>query len=301
MHLAGCCKCGTMHLCRYDTCATTLNSEGHSICNITSLCIKMLNFSDHEYVDTVLVKPRNTSTPKKSPRQSRKKRLKNLSLQKCTQRGRQVLTGDDEKIENNVSVIVKEFLCSEEWVYSNKVEYDRYVYKWSISFTKVLKDFKKTRPGHLPIIPDMYIQNLQSMGNTRVPSDADVHQRKVLSARCSENIRHHIMMMKHRFPEIIGNNRIRGTVVGLLYLMRHGIIVKGVVVLPRLQILHDMLPLETHLPHIFKIKGKVITETENIVKQVLKGLSPNELGVYGTPQNMNPFSRVELGSTKSCQ
>jgi hypothetical protein len=63
-------------------------------------------------------------------------------------------------------------------------------------------------------------------------------------------------------------------------------------VLPRLHILHNTLPLETHLSHVFSIRGKVITETENMVKQVLKSLSPSELVVYGTPQNTNPLSGV---------
>jgi RNase P/RNase MRP subunit p29 len=61
------------------------------------------------------------------------------------------------------------------------------------------------------------------------------------------------------------------------------------VVLPKLQMLHATLPLETHLPSMFGMKGKVITETENTIKQVLKNLSINELVVYGTPQNRNPL------------
>jgi hypothetical protein len=70
--------------------------------------------------------------------------------------------------------------------------------------------------------------------------------------------------------------------------MRHGIIVKDIVVLPRLKTLHDALPLETHLFHVFKIKGRVITETENTIKQVLKNLSITELLMYGSACNKNP-------------
>jgi hypothetical protein len=62
-------------------------------------------------------------------------------------------------------------------------------------------------------------------------------------------------------------------------------------VLPRLRALHSILPLETHLFHMFGMKGKVITETENTVKQVLKNLSINELVMYGSAQNRNPLER----------
>jgi len=96
-------------------------------------------------------------------------------------------------------------------------------------------------------------------------------------------------MLQTNFPDILQQSRLRGTVIGLMYLMRHGIIVKGVVVLPRLHMLHNTLPLETHL-HFFGMKAKVITETENTVKQVLKHLSIQELAVYGTPQTRNPLS-----------
>jgi hypothetical protein len=96
-------------------------------------------------------------------------------------------------------------------------------------------------------------------------------------------------MLRVIYPEIVQHSRLRGTVIGLMYLMRYGIIVKDVVVLPRLTALHSTLPLESHLQNVFATKGKVITETENTVKQVLKNLSINELQTYGSAQDKNPL------------
>jgi hypothetical protein len=155
------------------------------------------------------------------------------------------------------------------------------------STIQVLRDFKKTHPGFLPTIPDMLSKTTATMCNTRVPSDASLEDRQILATWCAENIRHHLMMLQTIFPEILQPSRLRGTVIGLMYLMRYGIIVKDVVVLPKLPILHNTLPLETHLPHLFGMKGKVITETENTVKQVLKNLSINDLLMYGSAQNRN--------------
>lgn len=154
---------------------------------------------------------------------------------------------------------------------------------------QVLRDFKRHTPGFLPIIPDMFNRTLVAMGNTRVPSRTSLPDRQILANWCTENIRHHLMMLHTIFPEIVQQSRLQGTVIGLMYLMRFGIIVKDIVVLPRLPTLHNTLPLETHLIQMFGMKGKVITETENTVKQVLKNLSINELVMYGSAQNRNPL------------
>lgn len=56
MQAAGCRLCGCMHTCvegSLEMCPCEKNSEGHDICSITGCCIKMLNFSDREFVDTV--------------------------------------------------------------------------------------------------------------------------------------------------------------------------------------------------------------------------------------------------------
>lgn len=53
INAAGCRMCGCMHVCCMDSsegCPAEKNSEGHDICTITGFCIKMLNFSDKEYM-----------------------------------------------------------------------------------------------------------------------------------------------------------------------------------------------------------------------------------------------------------
>jgi hypothetical protein len=289
MHMGGCRKCGIMHLCQHDTCPLSLNYEGQSICNITGLCTKMLSFSDLEFVQPLYETSSEYQTrSKKGHRVSRKKRFKYIALNRPPASERRAT--EWLEIDDVVASHVNEVLCSEQWTSSSQMEYERYIYKWSSSSTKVLRDFKRSNPGLLPIIPDMYTTTLSTMGSTRIPSSMCLEDRQIVAQWCSQNIRHHLMMLQCNFPDIVQANRTKGMVVGLMYLMRGGIIVKGIVVLPRLDILHSILPLETHLLHIFGIKGKVITETENLVKQVLKSLSPNELVVYGTPQNHNPLS-----------
>ena len=49
---AGCRTCGCMHVCKEGVCPCEKNEEGQDICCITGCCIKMLNFSDKEFIDT---------------------------------------------------------------------------------------------------------------------------------------------------------------------------------------------------------------------------------------------------------
>jgi hypothetical protein len=52
-NLAGCVLCGQMHVCADGSCDVEKNDQGHDICIITGLCVKMLNFCSDEFLDTV--------------------------------------------------------------------------------------------------------------------------------------------------------------------------------------------------------------------------------------------------------
>jgi hypothetical protein len=143
MHLAGCKHCGVMHLCTHDTCPKTVNDEGHSICNITGLCTKMLNFSNLEYIDTV--RPishhlgHHASIVVQRPlRLSRKKRFKNLALHRPKKNAG--VCKDHEKIDDMINLFVRDVFCSDQWKTSNDIEHKRYASKCTSSFTKVLFD-----------------------------------------------------------------------------------------------------------------------------------------------------------------
>lgn len=97
---------------------------------------------------------------------------------------------------------------------------------------------------------------------------------------------------------VITENKLQSATIGLLYLMRNGIVVHELVVLPRLQasffsfllcrnlffskcvgmqVLEQILPLENHLSVLFGVRAKCITETENVVKIILRNISKQQL------------------------
>jgi len=59
-------------------------------------------------------------------------------------------------------------------------------------------------------------------------------------------------------------------VVGLLYLMKQGLVIHGIQWLPRCPSLAHCLPHETCLEKGFKLSTKLVCETENEVKLVLR-------------------------------
>jgi hypothetical protein len=52
----------------------------------------------------------------------------------------------------------------------------------------------------------------------------------------------------------------------MLYLMRMGITFRNQIILQRMDILNQLLPLQIFLPSVFKIRAKSFTEGENIIK-----------------------------------
>ena len=142
MHMAGCSTCGKMHRCQYDSCPLSHNYEGHSICSITGLCTKMLSFSELEYVDTVQpisLHPTNHvgAVAQKPLRLSRKKRFKSFALQRHKKKNLALQEHEAEKIDDLICTFVRDILCSDQWTTSNDMEYQRYQFKCTNSFTKV--------------------------------------------------------------------------------------------------------------------------------------------------------------------
>jgi hypothetical protein len=146
-----------------------------------------------------------------------------------------------------------------------------------------IKASKLESPMHYPSIYDavcVTLSNTKCLRNAFVVSQ---HQRRKIAMWCAEAIAKHLRILSQLSPLSIPDNKMRQSVVGLLYLMRSGVVFHDTVVLPRNDLLLDVLPLESNLEGVFKIKGKCITEMENIVKGVFRSssrLQLQKLGLY---------------------
>lgn len=87
----------------------------------------------------------------------------------------------------------------------------------------------------------------------------------------------HMRLMNAMCKGVITEAKLRSAAIGLLYMLRQGIIVHELVVLPKLRRLEDILPLENHLDVLFGVRAKCITETENVVKIILRSVTKQQL------------------------
>lgn len=348
LNVAGCLACGTAHVCKAGMCRVEENKEGHHVCTITGCCIRMISFSEHEFVDhAVLSTPRPNTLLKDTAqktmhympplgqfarneahrqeayglsthgvaRVNKKNRYRSWVHQKIhnrdvTQRQLQELsrnaplswqTGggagsanfhaqqnslhrDNDKavaLLNIIRVHVLEIICSSMWEQSMQQEIKRFDEKYKQHVLGAIRNHKSNSPSFLPIIPVLQSHVVHTMGRRRHVVMLPHDKRVAIAHQCAEIIHRHISLLNSICEGVVTEQKLKDATVGLLYLLRTGIVMGGIIVLPKVPILRNILPMETSLLSFFKVRGKCITITENIVKIVLRSSSHNDLSRMG--------------------
>lgn len=122
----------------------------------------------------------------------------------------------------------------------------------------------------LPVVPTILEALLNQLGKSRVPLLLSLARRRKLARQCTEAIAGHISMLHRIQMSAVVDYKMKQYITGLLYLMRQGVRTRGISILPRVPLLNRVLPQENHLTTMFAIRNKCITETENIVKDIIK-------------------------------
>jgi hypothetical protein len=102
---------------------------------------------------------------------------------------------------------------------------------------------------------------------------------------CTESITHllHIYGGPRVVRQMQNALRYREFVCSMLYLMRVGITFQNRQILPRVESLHTLLPLQVLLPTVFKIRAKSITEGE---------VQASLFFFFNAPRNDTPRGRI---------
>lgn len=281
--LAGCKQCGCQHVCSEESCTTELNEQGHSICTLTGVCVRDLNFSQLEYVDTAVSSLEGSSrlecggtaeSHEWQPLVGSYVRQVNLLSPPSN-------TFVETLLYNDAAEYLGQILCTHLWQQSMDMEDAKLDDKKHACMWKTLKDMKSANPLVLPIIPDAVARTASMVGNYRISQRASEQERSSIAAWCTSSIFKHICLLNRVSPGTVSYCKLRSCTVGLLYLMRQGIVTQGVIVLPRLRKLKVILPIENHLQSVFGIRGKCITETENTVKMAMKHVGRDSLKFFG--------------------
>jgi hypothetical protein len=172
-------------------------------------------------------------------------------------------------------------LCSEtttQCVHKEQVKL-RNRLRWS--FMRHVRSCKMRRVESPPNVIVMISRIAADIENYRLPIMNDTARlRRDLAYSCAQDIFKFTCSMTQSNASFTMNLDAATMVIGLLYLLRSGLVHNNMTVLPRCRALTYLLPPENYIS-MFGVKSKIITECENIVKCHLRTLTDNGIKAIG--------------------
>lgn len=246
---AGCTTCGRVHHCGHGGDCVEHAASDHLTCEITGYWIRNRNFQQG-YIDTAMVV--NPSAP---PELASKQWVE----------------------PEQVSRWLHTLLASDAARKCLACEVKRVTDKASCAFARVAKAFKTT--GRPPDVLAMFAETSFVLGNLRIPGRLPEGQALTeLVDACVRAVMVFTTAFRWVLSPYVPPVKLDLFVIGLLYMLRHGVIMYDTIhIIPRIPVLRRLLPMETSLKTHFKVPCKIITETENIVKNALKRMDRRKL------------------------
>jgi hypothetical protein len=237
VHRAGCLLCGACHECTPDTvgsvCPFAQLDDGSICCTITAFSPAVVRYSKHEYTDTA------------APPENRAQKRHDLF--------------------DEVHGTVEWFLMGDVARACKTEEAERTLQRCATLLVKTLKQQKVDSAGDgvgcLPCLLTALARITHQLSPR--PTLAATHELCEFCAR-------HITKCLVSLGIGLAQNRRVSTVVGLLYLMKQGLVIQNAQWLPRVSALVYSLPHETCLEKYFKLSMKLVCETENEIKLALR-------------------------------
>jgi len=151
--------------------------------------------------------------------------------------------------------------------------------RWS--FMKNIRSFKMKRVTNAPNLIVLISSIAVDIENYRLPIMNDTMSlRKELADVCAQAIFKFTCSMTTSSAAFTLNLEAKTMIIGLLYLLRSGLVHRSITILPQYRQLVYLLPPENYI-NLFGVKSKIITETENIVKCHLRTLSDTQIKDIG--------------------
>jgi hypothetical protein len=301
----GCLSCGSFHICCITTCPTT-EIENQHVCIITGVVVRTITYDSNEYVSTGTQDMPSTATTCKSFRQrctklsnTKSSRPNTISTNSSTVGETQsknvpsfVHLGQVVSITPNKKHTVSrcinfhervclQVLCSEitnECYEKEKLKL-RNRLRWS--FMRHVRTFKLRHRDEYPNCIVLLSSVAVDIENYRLPIMNNTESvRKELAHKCARDIFKFTCSMTQSNAMFTMNMDPTTMVIGLLYLLRSGLVHNNMTVLPQYLLLKYLLPPENYI-NMFGVKSKIITECENIVKCHLRTLSDNDIKDIG--------------------
>ncbi len=237
---AGCLRCGVAHECAGNLvdshCPLAHLDDGTVCCTVTGLCVPAVRYSPNEYID-------HAGPESCAPASA----LAARSLAQAS-------------IHEEVIATVAWFLTGQQAERSKNEEISRVLQRARHALVRALKQHKMESRA-LPCLPTVLANALNALRPRRyTPATPELCQ------TCAEGVE--ICLRDIQAPSTPAHRT--NLVVGLLYLMKQGLVLNNTQWLPRVHLLRYCLPHENCLERCFGLSMKLICETENEIKLALR-------------------------------
>jgi hypothetical protein len=299
----GCRRCGSFHICCIKTCPVT-EVENNHVCTITGAVVRSITYDSTEYLNTA---SHDVATPATNGGILFRKKAITASIAGGSPTSG-VYTGPvrgdarggskQARIYKNVSSVITKkhtvsrcinfhqrvcmrVLCSDTTTICYEKEQTKLRNRLRWSFMRHIRSCKLQRLDTAPNVIVMISKIAKDIENYRLPIMNDtLSLRRQLAYSCAQDIFKFTCSMTYSNAMFTMNLDAATMVIGLLYLLRSGLVHKNMTVLPRCRALAYLLPPENYI-NMFGVKSKIITECENIVKCHLRTLSDAEIKDIG--------------------
>ena len=241
LDVLGCVLCGQVHACADGRCTETEEVEDGVVCRLSGVVVRDKLFVETEFVSHV-----------------------NLMDFVAPQN-----VFDEETAGVDVRSIVHTMLCSE----TAKTLYLRSIIAHMARSRGRLK-----AAGHLGLACAEVLGGCVEALRLRPFGAA---RRRALVKPVAKEITKVMKTLVHNFGMPLKHGEVQSVTVGLLYLMRKGVVFEDIAVLPAVEELCAFLPSESMLAGFFDIKSRTITESENRVKFALRSATRERLRAAG--------------------
>lgn len=241
--VSGCRMCSHVHRCAYGLCKQVVQTTDALVCEVTGLCVRTSNIVDGAYSDEVI-------------------------SYGCAQS----YSGDSARMDlyDEIDMHVNELLLSARAGEVCALERAAYAHKLSNCVQRTANNM--LRGEQLDAIGAIQSAlRLHEDRKTYQPFDRE--QRLRLCAACCAQLRSTIPICNKFLKMHIRRSDMRVVVFGLVFLMRSGIYMHDICVLPSIPELMQLLPNESNLQKHFSFKSKNITDIENKFKFHLRHVS----------------------------
>lgn len=285
---AACRACGKIHLCHSITCES-ICERGGMVCTITGLCLGQRLVTQFETTPDSICGQYTAATRNKythagqehpnRPQTSLRRQCIPTHITRMTDHAMQ--DTDIDAIMRTISNI----LLSNTTQKSIDNENTKMDAKLRSIALRRLRQYHMTR--ETPNLCDIEAHLFAKLHGHRLPPPAVAEscvQRLECARRATAAIAQLLQFMRTHCGNVPTCVKHGGVVAGMLYMMRTGVTIDDITVLPRITELKRLLPMEQHLMAFFNIRPKIVTEAENVIKYNMRNIPPHSLALLAQTQ-----------------